>query len=466
MNYGVIKLREYIVLNEKNKDFCCGQVINYSNLNKDFFENYCSMWKRVGIENGNKIGICFESNQLIMPLILSFDHIICNLEFLSHYMMEGLILKNFSRYNYIITDKELNFTESYCKRFETSFLGVSIFVYHFMVDSPSINNKSYVYYTSGSTGVPKAFYKTEDAIVKEGEKIINALNIKNTDRMLCVAPCCHTLAQSVACIAAALAGATVEYMSCVVSPNSIIKRLKNNNYELLITTPLYYEYLVGDIQTLNNIRELITGGARLSDKVLSSGVKIKSFYGSTETGVVAINDGNVKDKAYVGKIVDGVKILWKKEIDIDNEHVLKNMEVKSEFNAYKCMIGEKVYNYAEGVIPLNDYGYKDEHEQLFVYGRTDNIVNIHGMKVSCQEIEDTLSVHMNVSKVKAVKKVKNNNEYIIAYVILKRQEDNSIKNLFNFCKINMEHYKIPKEIILVDSFEYTNTGKITVSSVD
>ncbi len=111
----------------------------------------------------------------------------------------------------------------------------------------------------------------------------------------------------------------------------------------------------------------------------------------------------------------------------------------------------------EGIL-LNDYGCL-KNDNLYIYGRIDNIVNINGLKVSCDEVQELISKCDNVLSVKVERAEKEKYEYIVAYVEFERLSEHNISDLYKILLNTMEHSKIPQKIVAVDGFEHTITGK-------
>lgn len=68
-----------------------------------------------------------------------------------------------------------------------------------------------------------------------------------------------------------------------------------------------------------------------------------------------------------------------------------------------------------------------------------------------------------IEKVSVIKQIKDSREYAKAYVVLKSDSHIEEEQLFEFCKKNIEHYKIPNKIEIVEELHYTETGKILVN---
>ena len=435
----------------------CDEFVYYSKLDRLFFEKWVNFWNDKGIEDGNKIGILTSKNMIIMPIVLSLDSYKCQIEFFNSSVPKDYIENNESNCNVIITDQELNFSNRK-KRESMVFEKNNLFLHFFdSIKCQDSSVKTFIYYTSGTTGKPKAIYKSEDAVIAEGQAILKAIGMTENSTILCVAPCVHVFAQSVACIAAVLSRAKVKYMLSVSSPNKIKRMISDTKIDFLITTPFYYNYLCEDEEVINGVGKCISGGARLSLKVQSSDLKVINFYGSTETGVVAINNSIVK-KDYVGNIVEGVSINTDdEEIWVNNQKNCR-LSIKSSFNAYAFKDNNQILHEFGDAIKLNDYGYISDNE-VYVIGRQDNIVNIHGLKVSTIEVENVLMGNIFVKEVNVQKEKSKIGEYIVAYIVLKEENIINEDELISYCKTKVEHYKIPQKIYIVDELQYTESGK-------
>ena len=173
--------------------------------------------------------------------------------------------------------------------------------------------------------------------------------------------------------------------------------------------------------------------------------------------MVAINNSIVK-KDYVGNIVEGVSINTDdEEIWVNNQKNCR-LSIKSSFNAYAFKDNNQILHEFGDAIKLNDYGYISDNE-VYVIGRQDNIVNIHGLKVSTIEVENVLMGNIFVKEVNVQKEKSKIGEYIVAYIVLKEENIINEDELISYCKTKVEHYKIPQKIYIVDELQYTESGK-------
>lgn len=434
-------------------------IIDYSAKQSIYINEFNSTLKEIEVEE-KRIGLCLDDNELIMPILQCLEDYKCIIEFLNSKLFKDSIGEANEYLDYIITDKEI-IELKYNNKIVTNLFNKKVYIF-FLENSSgkNIKEKIYVYYTSGSTGRPKKVYKKEKAVLDEARAIVQRLKLSDEDMILCVASCNHVFAQSVACFAALEARCKVVYLSPLSSPNNVINKIKKYDFSILLASPIYYEFLCDFYKELSKIRLLLTGGAKLSDKVLNSELKITNFYGSTETGIIAVNDERKKQKEYVGEVLKEVKIVWK-----DN-YIYKHcreISICSPFNAYKICEG----NYEikiEDLINLHDIGYQKAND-LYIVGRTDNIVNIYGMKISCLEVEQIINKCQQVDKAIVTKYRDATGEHMQAYVKMKVKSIENEKVIREFCLQKLEKCKIPSKITFVNNILYNEIGKIRMKDI-
>lgn len=99
----------------------------------------------------------------------------------------------------------------------------------------------------------------------------------------------------------------------------------------------------------------------------------------------------------------------------------------------------------------NDIGYKDEKGFLYLTGRTDDMIMQGGYEVYPQEIKDVLlkctyieeAVVFGVDDKKLIRKT-------VAFVCIKAGSAIEVRDVFKWCRENLEEKKVPKEIHFID----------------
>lgn len=99
-------------------------------------------------------------------------------------------------------------------------------------------------------------------------------------------------------------------------------------------------------------------------------------------------------------------------------------------------------------------------------GRIDNQVKIRGFRIELGAIEAVLSQHPEVEQVVVtVSEAEASERKLIAYLVTKRGQNPSIKDLRNFCLSKLPDYATPSTFILLKTLPLTANGKIDRTSL-
>lgn len=173
-------------------------------------------------------------------------------------------------------------------------------------------------------------------------------------------------------------------------------------------------------------------------------------YGLTETGTITSNGG---------LFTEGKEVAVGKVINDDNISVMLNEKKEILVKGYSV---SPLYNNMDGYEWFNtgDIGEIDKNDYLFITGRTKNIINSGGRKVSPEEIEKVLLScdHINDVLVKGVYD-RNLGEKIVAYVVLDDQNIFSETDLRDICRDMMSEYKVPHKFYICDKIELSGASK-------
>ena len=108
---------------------------------------------------------------------------------------------------------------------------------------------------------------------------------------------------------------------------------------------------------------------------------------------------------------------------------------------------------------------RDRHGFFWFMGRGDDLFKVNGQWISPLEIESVLHQHPQVLEVAVVPEYSDGEKLteIVAYISLKSAQQPSVeieKNIRNFAKQHLPHFKSPKQIYFTLSLPRTSTGKI------
>ena len=117
--------------------------------------------------------------------------------------------------------------------------------------------------------------------------------------------------------------------------------------------------------------------------------------------------------------------------------------------------------YQNGIIYTNDIGYIDEDGFLYVLGRQGDVINVGGLKIAPTEVETIVLKFPGISEC-VVFGVEDKMTGMAPkmHIVPDRKVEIDLKALREFLATQLEAYKIPKKIEIVDEIPKTSNGKV------
>ena len=233
-------------------------------------------------------------------------------------------------------------------------------------------------------------------------------------------------------------------------PITVCKIIEKTRSELLPTTPTFLNILLlskrYEVDNLASLK-LITFGAEFMPNELMKKLKkqfqnisFKQTYGLSEFGVMRTK---AKDKNSLAIKVGGED--YKTKV-IDN-----TLYVKSRANMVGYLNAPQPFD-ENGWINTEDKVIDEGNGFLRILGRKSEIINVGGVKVYPQEIEEILSKCKNVADSRVYRnRHEILGEYVVAEVVFKKtfnKREKNISYLRKYCAKNLPKYKIPSKFII------------------
>lgn len=441
------------------EEFIKEDKIDYSKIPINIINQYRDDLLSKGIFTGCRVGVLIKNNNIFFPVVITLNKLCSQLFFLNDIIYNDNNIDEKHIIDILITDKPIK-NSNYIGEEKINMFNEKIYIYLFSQNNykKSIKEREYVFFTSGTTGKSDMVYKKESSICKEAISISRKLKFQKNEKMLVIAPTFHAYGNAYSCFAAAFAGVTVKYLPNISTKTKILKELQSNEYNILLSTPFYFEQLIENEECLSKLRLKVCSGGKVGKKIFSSKVNINNAYGSTETGAISIqtfeSGGSNTD---VGNEYDGVEVMFLKD---NKKNDLKgSVVIKSDYIAHKIVTQKEEQIINNNTIVLKDEGYRNSNDDIVILGRKDRIVNIAGEKISLNEVEEILYKIGNVKETRVVVKLDNDmQEYLCAYVVL--NDKNMPINLRGEMMKYLPISKIPKKIYFKDFLLKTETGKI------
>ena len=335
-----------------------------------------------------------------------------------------------------------------------------------------VNEYAYLIYTSGTTSEPKGVIISHSMIEFTTKNIVKVLDYSNSDVDLLPLPLNHSF--GLGCLHTSLyVGSTLVLLKNASNLEEMLDSLKKYKITTLAAIPATLtKILIFENKKIEDyfseIRLIITNSTAIPKKtviqfkeILKKG-NLATYYGLTEASrsTFMIFDKNNHREESVGKCSPNVEIkivnkeknnLKLGDIFIKGENVIKKYWNNVEANK----------NIFESWLKTGDTGYFDEGGYLFLNGRSDEIINVGGEKVTPNEIEETIK---NIPGVEDVVAFGIEHEIfgqtIKLNVIKSKNSDIDKAQILSYCIKNLEKFKIPSKIDFVQNIPKTDYGKV------
>lgn len=353
----------------------------------------------------------------------------------------------------------------------------------FREKDPSLEGVRLILFTSGTTSTPKAIMLSQENIYANITSICDYLKLKKEDNILLIKDLSHSSSITSELFVGLFSGCKIVMTTQLPTNNTILKILEKRNISVFFAVPTLLKGIMSykklSEYDLSRLRIINFYGAsmyymdilRLVE--LFPNVNIFYSYGQTEASprITYIERENLlKKPSSCGRAIKDVKVhIEDMEGNILEPHVRGEVIVTGA----NVMLGyyknpEKTFStIIDGKLHTRDLGYMDEEGFLYITGRMDNMIISGGKNIYPEEIEGVLTSYEGVIEALCTARKKDNETSdLIAYIVLNDGYEPDYEAMLGYCKRNLELYKIPKEIIVVEKLEKTPSGKIKRTVTD
>lgn len=331
------------------------------------------------------------------------------------------------------------------------------------------------FYTSGTTGRPKAAVCTHGNCLAAMDGWIAALGITEQSRSLMVTPFFHNAFNAFVATLFRAGGSTVIIESFQMK--TLLGEISRTQPTLLFATPSIYISMLSAPQIagarLGSLSTIVYGAAPMPVEVIKSlrpvfpNALLFNAYAQSETcpAISYLRPEYALTKAgSVGQEVPGVEIaifddanqpLPAKglgEICVRGPHVMKGYYRQPDATRAKLI---------DGWLHTGDLGYLDEDGFLYLVDRKDDLIITGGENVYPKEIEEVLYTHPDILEAAVVgvpDRVKGS--VTAAFVVPRPQRTIHIGDVRRFCVDRLADFKVPRSFRVVDALPRNASGKI------
>lgn len=339
--------------------------------------------------------------------------------------------------------------------------------------SVSLEDVAALYYTSGTTGLPKGAMLTHVNILSSTVAIGKAVNASRKDVPLTCIPMFHTLAMT-ACIMVPIFGGMTNVLLENFLPQPVLQGFSDWKVTIFVGVPTMFAVLANmphlDRYDVSHLRLGYCGGAPLTDAIAKKfesrfPCKIYEGYGLSECSpLVSVNPLNNRKIGSIGKAADRVQ--WKivdengnevprntvGEIIVSGPNVMKGY-YKNEEATREVIRGKWFYT--------GDMGYMDEDDFVFIADRKKDMIIVGGENVYPKEVENVLTQYPGIDDAGVIgidDPIRG--EVPKAYIVPKLGASIDEKDVLAFCRKHLAQFKVPRLIEIIDEIPKNVTGKI------
>ena len=466
----------------------------------------CSVLEKMGVKSGSNVGIvCYNchafleayfATAILGAALVPINYRLSGREIgfiledaevsllISHFDFEPLVRESLS---YAGKDLTVVWVEPEFKEGLLSYEKVIAEAEEYPEDAwgPGDDWTAQIYYTSGTTGRPKGVMLSHKNCYIHALSAIAELRLSDADVWLHAAPMFH-LADAWATWAITWVGGT-HVMVKRFEPRVVLETIEKERVTITNMVPTMLNLLVKhpDFKSFDysSLRVMLSGGAPIAPELVRAimegfGCDYIQTYGMTETSpylTVSILKEHLKalppDEQFVFKAKTGREFICVdlKVVKENGEEVKKDGKEVGEIvvrgdsvtkgywklpeETEKTIKGEWLYT--------GDLATIDEEGYVNIVDRKKDMIITGGENVYTTEVESVLYQNPKILEA-AVFGLPDEiwGEIVCAAVVLKEGESADEKEIINFCKERMAHYKAPKRIIFLNELPKTGSGKI------
>jgi acyl-CoA synthetase (AMP-forming)/AMP-acid ligase II len=337
-------------------------------------------------------------------------------------------------------------------------------------------------YTSGSTGLPKGVMLTHNNLLFSASGAAKIRSLSPEDHLYGLLPLSHIVGLSIVFLGTLLAGATI-YLEPRFDPMAARVALERERITVMLGVPsMFSQFLqyakMRKLQTLTlpALRIISCSGAPLPPVIKSSveslfGLPLHHGYGITEcspnVAQVRLDVPPRKDNS-VGPMFPGVEA---RLVGADRRPVaagevgelwVRGPNIMKGY--YRAPDETAAAIDAEGWFNTRDLA-RFEDANVFIVGRTKDLIIRSGFNVYPAEVEAVLNSHPAVAQSSVISRAAGGDEEILAFVQASSGSHVTEADLAEYAAKHLVSYKRPSGILLIATMPMTPSGKIAKSEL-
>jgi o-succinylbenzoate---CoA ligase len=279
--------------------------------------------------------------------------------------------------------------------------------------------------TSGTTGIPKTIKVSKQAMVESSIATGKFFDLSPGDKALHCLPVKY-VAGKMMLVRAMILGLDMDF----VAPSSNPLDETEGSYDFIAMVPLQAQH---SLQQLKRVKKVIIGGAKINNslekQLLKLGTTVYETYGMTET-ITHIAAKKVGEKAFT---------------------ILPNVTISQDSRNCLVIHAPKI---SPEIITTNDIVEMISESRFVFLGRNDNVINSGGIKMLPELIEEKLLDKIEQNYFITSREDTELGQKVV--LVIEGEKQNINESVFE----NLDKYERPKQILFVNKFLETASGKI------
>ncbi|MGC8480777.1 MAG: class I adenylate-forming enzyme family protein, partial [Acidimicrobiales bacterium] len=316
-----------------------------------------------------------------------------------------------------------------------------------------------IFFTSGTTGRPKAVLVRQGALAANLAALQMAWEWSQDDTLCLTLPLFHMHGLGIGLLGSLWTGGSL-YLRAGFDASFVLEAAAQRRASMLFGVPTMYHKLAdaGGRDALSSLRLIVSGSAPLSKELheamrTASGSYPLERYGMSETAMLTSNPlRGIRKPGSVGFELPGVRL---RLADGDaGEILVKGPNVFREYLENPIATADA---FVDGWFRTGDIGRFDEDGYLSIVGRAKELIITGGYNVYPREVEEVITLVPGVREAAVVGEPSPKwGEIVVAYVVGTADPG----TIATACSSQLSPYKCPREIRFIDAVPRNHMGKI------
>jgi long-chain acyl-CoA synthetase len=339
-------------------------------------------------------------------------------------------------------------------------------------------------YTSGSTDARKRLCCTQENLFYEALNFVETVGLTAADTTLCTIPLHHSYGLGNCLLDAVFCGSTLvleesDDIPFAARARQVLRLIREEAVRVYPGVPYQFQVLAVIPEDagpyLAGLRLCISSGDVLPHRTYERfleryGLPIRSLYGSTEAGSIAVNTDPTEAMQFgsLGLPLKNVAI----RICDEAGRELPDLEtgqiwVKSPVippTGYDNRPALTAQAFRDGYYNTGDVGKKDARGHLIMTGRKQTFIDVGGYKVDTGEVEEVLQGHPQVREA-AVLGVQAPGLGTLLKAVVAADPACGETELLSHCRERLAPFKVPRLVEFRDSLPRSPIGKVLKSEL-